>query len=668
MSSLFYSQVNEAVQKELIARGTAGVSDRSTKAFDFMLGKIANVVVKAYASKPTAESVPMSGFGVLGGLTPIADSYMPTGPLGYLNDSVRPAHRIPPVLQDVTVELSDQSKGFMNKATFTIMVLDGTTDLFEIEEIYCKPGRHIRVEIAHPNEAILTNPMLAEDKLPSTKQLQTLYPGIDVSNLRKMNEFYFQGRISSFSFSYNTDGSVTVSIDAIGTTNTYADVQVYLNKGPETDSTGTTQTAQVQNLYTSLISEIDAISKTYEQKGVTEFEYLIPGSTDKGIIVGTPYNIGASNTPKLKKMVSLGYLIDYINTKLLVNINESANIICDDIFCFSNVYERLVSANPLEILLWHGQSDIPSDQYFFDSNPTRAQQPDKNKILKMFEKVDPVSPGFMVNNEAFPSRIYIDTLVINDIIKKLNDTPGDITTTPTIKNFLIKLSEIILKNTGKAINMVLVQHPTISDALLYTDSFYTKTATNIFEFTLPVFATKTGASVVHEFSLTSNVPNSVKNMVFGVESWNTSTQKQTAYNPYIYADGEQREKLRNEWATKHKTALLTLGDKKYDYVLKPDVPEVIEKLQKALEGYVSFYYENIEDSIEQSKSIFPMDLEFTIDGINGFKFGDVLNFDGLPKRYTDAFVFTVLGISHNVQTNGNWTTKIKCNPRVRIKK
>ena len=668
MSSLFYSQVNGAVQRELKARGAAGVSDRSTKAFDFMLGKMANVVLEAYASKPTAESSAISGFGVLGGLTPIANSYMPSGPLGYLNDSLRPAHRIPPVLQNVTIELSDQSKGFMNKASFTIMVFDGTTDLFEIEEIYCKPGRHIRLQIAHPNEAIITDPMLDDDKLPSTKKLQELYPGIDVLNLRKMNEFYFQGRISSFSFSYNADGSVTVTIDAIGTTNTYVDMQLSIDKGPETDSTGTTQTPQVQNLYTSLISEIDAISKTYEKNSQPEFEYLAPNSTDKGIIVGTPYNIGASNTPKRKKMVSLGYLIDYINTKLLVNINESANIICDDIFCFSNVYERLVSANPLEILLWHGKSDVPSDQYFFDSNPTRAQQPDKNKILKMFEKVDPVSPGFVVNNEAFPSRIYIDTLVINDIIKKLNDTPGDINTAPTIKNFLIKLSEIILKNTGKAINMVLVQHPTISDALIYTDSFYTKTVTNIFEFTLPVFATKTGASVVQEFSLTSNVPNSVKNMIFGVESWDTGTQKQTAYNPYIYADGEQREKLQKQWSTKHKTALLDLGDKKYDYVLKPDVPEVIEKLQKALEAYVSFYYENIEDSIEQAKSIFPMDLEFTIDGINGFKFGDVLNFDGLPKRYTDAFVFTVLGISHTVQNNGQWQTKIKCNPRVRIKK
>lgn len=665
--SYFYSQVNGAIQRELIARGAAGVSDRTTKAIDFMLGKMANVVLEAYASKPTAESTPIDGFGILGGLTPIANSYMPSGPNGFLNDAVRPAHRIPPVLQDVTVEIMDQSKGYLNRASFSIMVFDGTTDLFEIEEIYCKPGRHVRLKIAHPNEAIITDPKLDDDKLPSTKQLQELYPGIDVSNLRKMNEFYFQGRITSFSFTYNTDGSVSVSIDAIGTTNTYADIQVYINKGDETDNTGTTQTSQIENLYTSLITEIDSISKSYEKDGQTEFEYLVPGSTDKGILVGTPYDIGSSNTPKLKKMISLAYLINHINTKLLVNINEAAEITCTDTFCFSNVYERLVSANPLKVLLWHGQSNSVTDQYFFDSNPTRAQQPDRNKILKMFPKVEPVSPGFVVNNKAFPSRIYIDTLVIRDIIAELDNTPGDLNKQPTVKNLLIRISEMILNYTGKAINMVLIQHPTIPDVLLYTDSFYTIPATNVFEFTIPVFATKTGGSVIKEFSLTSNVPNSVKNMVFGVESWNTGTQKQTAYNPYIYADAEAKIKLQKEWANKHKTALLELGDKKYDFVLKPDIPEVIDKLEKALESYVSFYYENIEDSIQQSKSIFPMDLEFTIDGINGFKFGDVLNFDGLPKRYTDAFVFTVLGITHTVQSSGLWQTKLKCNPRVRIK-
>jgi phage protein D len=71
--------------------------------------------------------------------------------------------------------------------------------------------------------------------------------------------------------------------------------------------------------------------------------------------------------------------------------------------------------------------------------------------------------------------------------------------------------------------------------------------------------------------------------------------------------------------------------------------------------------------MNSTKAIFPMDLEFTIDGINGFKFGDVLQFDGLPKRYTDSYVFTVISVTHEVNTNGEWTTTLKCNPRVRIK-
>jgi phage protein D len=61
-----------------------------------------------------------------------------------------------------------------------------------------------------------------------------------------------------------------------------------------------------------------------------------------------------------------------------------------------------------------------------------------------------------------------------------------------------------------------------------------------------------------------------------------------------------------------------------------------------------------------------MELEFTIDGINGFKYGDVLTFAGLPRRYTDAFVFTIMAVTHEVSNTGDWTTKIRCVPRVRI--
>jgi hypothetical protein len=215
--------------------------------------------------------------------------------------------------------------------------------------------------------------------------------------------------------------------------------------------------------------------------------------------------------------------------------------------------------------------------------------------------------------------------------------------------------------------MALVQHPTIFDALLYYDVNFVSTNTVVEEFTLPVFASQTGASVVREFTLTSNVPNSVKNMIFGIDSWKTGTQQQTAYNPYIYADEETKIKLKEDWKLQSVIAGINLADIKFEFVQRPTDTTINANLSEALKKYVTYFTENIEESIGQTKAIFPMELEFTIDGINGFKFGDVLQFNGLPKKYTDSFVFTVLGISHKVSTQGEWTTTIKCNPRVRIR-
>jgi hypothetical protein len=49
MSNIFYSQVDDAVQLELNARGNAG-KRRNTQDLNFMLGKIANVQLTAYKS------------------------------------------------------------------------------------------------------------------------------------------------------------------------------------------------------------------------------------------------------------------------------------------------------------------------------------------------------------------------------------------------------------------------------------------------------------------------------------------------------------------------------------------------------------------------------------------------------------------------------------------
>jgi hypothetical protein len=75
MSTIFYSQVNRAVQQELIKRGSAGVSDRSTDAIRFMVEKIANVQLNAFEKKPSADITmnnnTIAGLGLLGGLSTI---------------------------------------------------------------------------------------------------------------------------------------------------------------------------------------------------------------------------------------------------------------------------------------------------------------------------------------------------------------------------------------------------------------------------------------------------------------------------------------------------------------------------------------------------------------------------------------------------------------------
>ena len=370
-------------------------------------------------------------------------------------------------------------------------------------------------------------------------------------------------------------------------------------------------------------------------------------------------------------MISLGYLIQHINTKITAAIG--ARIHCDDVVCKSNYYERLVSANPCKILLWRGKTDLLHDTYKFDI-PEKDRGPNSvptGVSLQMFpniKKSDIKTAGFSVVAEnssySLPSRIYIDLELIRTLIEKI-ETKND----PSINNFLTELSREIAENTGNAIILALIQHPTIFDALIYYDTNYVNVAgAPTLEFTLPVFATKTGASVVREFSLTSKVPNNVKTMVYGIDSNKTGTQRVTTYNPYIYADAETRKQLADDWKTEHKQAIRKLAEAKEKIAKKPEKDEqIIKELKQILEKYVTYFTDDIEKSIGNNKSIFPMELEFTIDGINGFKFGDVLNFNGLPKRYTDSFVFTVLGIEHTVSNEGEWTTRIKCNPRIRIK-
>ena len=64
--------------------------------------------------------------------------------------------------------------------------------------------------------------------------------------------------------------------------------------------------------------------------------------------------------------------------------------------------------------------------------------------------------------------------------------------------------------------------------------------------------------------------------------------------------------------------------------------------------------------------IFPFSAEFTIDGINGFRYGDQLIFACLPTNYQINTLFSIMQITQTVGSSGDWTTAIRCVMRTDI--
>jgi hypothetical protein len=66
-------------------------------------------------------------------------------------------------------------------------------------------------------------------------------------------------------------------------------------------------------------------------------------------------------------------------------------------------------------------------------------------------------------------------------------------------------------------------------------------------------------------------------------------------------------------------------------------------------------------------AIFPIYLKLTLDGINGFLYGNAIKTNWLPKQYQDSRIYwTVINIRHKIENN-DWTTELEAIYRVKEK-
>ena len=698
MSDIFYSQVDANLQLELLARAAAGRGNRRTKDINYMVSKVANVAITPYDvtyvtgsnadnQQAVSEKIPITE-AILGGAGVRQGEYLPTGPRGFVTDRIysitgsdgnatsrtNTSKRIPPYLTGLEVSIGDDSMGMMQTATANVTIPNPGRDLDYFESVYLRPGRNVKIYIEHPNTAIVgETAYLTSGSLPSTEKLKELYPDItseQEKEYKKMNAFVFDGVIISFTLDYQPDASVAASLTMRGTTQVYTDLSMAMSA-----NTGSSESAEG----VAVTTFHEAIEKVIENKrkelgSKTSGVYIDETDTklkDVSYIWGAP-----KSDLQSMKYITLKALINFVNKFILPKaapVVGNVEIVFDREISTCKYYEKLVSAEPLSVF-FPGQDNYGSFTWYGDLD---SKKPD-------FFNADNKNP------ESYCTLIYISTTIIEQIITAM--AKDEIY---TVAEFLQRISARIYYASGGAYDLKLITDPGNQNGLLYYDSNNVKSFSNVPKaFNVPMFANNEAGTIVKDFSFNGKLPSDASNLAY-VLNQNPADISESEIAPflsYMYSATQTRRDANGNDTVSNITNVETLNkikqsyednNAKYLFELTDPVSGSIAiygkgmdesknqtKLHTSLQKYIQYPKSALEDSVNLKAPVIPFDASFTVEGVNGFRYGDVLEFSGLPKRYTNNTVFCIIGINHSVSSTGEWNTGIQCimRPRIDFKK
>ena len=242
--------------------------------------------------------------------------------------------------------------------------------------------------------------------------------------------------------------------------------------------------------------------------------------------------------------------------------------------------------------------------------------------------------------------------------------------------------------------MSLITHPENQNALLYYDSNNVKgfKAPVPIPYPVPMFANDVAdgvGTIVKDFQFNGKLPSDASTLsyVLNQDPADISESDIAPFLSYMYSANtiersgpnetikniispETLQKLKDDYKTKHLQYIQELTDPISGsigaYGRDSDESENQRALQTGLRRYIQYPTPTIGDTNRLKAPIIPFDASFTIAGVNGFRYGDVLKFNGLPDRYTINTVFSIMSINHNVSDIGEWNTEIRCIMRPKI--
>jgi hypothetical protein len=194
-----------------------------------------------------------------------------------------------------------------------------------------------------------------------------------------------------------------------------------------------------------------------------------------------------------------------------------------------------------------------------------------------------------------------------------------------------------------------------------------------------MFANHKNGTVIRDFKFSAKLPSDASSLAYVVNQdpseiaesdiapyvafmYTANTIERTGPNEVI-SNGITQEDLDNInkiYKDSHTKFLKQYQDALVNFGNKPTLLESRTTLRDALEKHLQYPTLTIKQSNQLNAPVIPFDVEFTIDGVNGFRYGDVLTFDALPTRYKRNAVFSIVSIVHTVGSDGQWTTTVRC--------
>ena len=428
-----------------------------------------------------------------------------------------------------------------------------------------------------------------------------------------------------------------------------------------------------------------------------------PGSTkDLGVFIDKSEGINKDvsyiwgspgENENYEDYISLKALIEFLNNlildKLDVVTGESTKIIMDSEINASKHYKQLRSADPENIFFprqdnyggrtWY--KDLDNIKPKFIDRISSTPKPDTdNELTTLVEGLDTQTDVQTSTKIVKTTLIYINIKFIQNTIFDVLDADNG-----TVSSFLKKISEKIYYASGGAYQMSLITHPEQQSALLYYDTNNVKGFSNVpKEFDIPMFANHPAGTVVKDFTFNGKLPSDASTLayVLNQDPAEISESDVAPFLSYMYSANtversgpnetikniitqEVKDEIDAKYEKRHKDykTELTAALNNYNIDRTNDTQKA---LLIAMKNYVQYPTPTIQDTNKFKAPVIPFDVSFTIEGINGFRYGDVLQFKGLPDRYTINTVFSIIGINHSVSTQGEWNTEIRCIMRPRI--